>query len=105
MRITLLLFCAALPGFAGPFSFGIKGGVPFTDFLNAARTQNVTTVLSSSRYVIGPTVELHLPAGFGVEFDALYRHYDFTATTTGVTCGTTQANAWEFPLLLKYKFP
>jgi opacity protein-like surface antigen len=52
-------------------------------------------------------VELHLPAGFGLEFDALYRHFNYDSTGTLIdvlTDNRATGNAWEFPLLVKYRF-
>jgi len=66
----------------------------------------------TNRYLIGPTVELRLPFGFGVEFDALYRHFSFsspglTPNPSNQLPGLEQVNsgAWEFPLMAKYRFP
>ena len=53
-------------------------------------------------------MELHLPLGFAVEFDALYRHLQYSASgnIAGIlTTSSTTAGNWEFPLLLKYRFP
>ena len=62
---------------------------------------------NTTQYIVGPTVELHLPGGFGVEADALYRHFHYTASANLVDAlkSSTASNAWEFPLLLKYKLP
>jgi opacity protein-like surface antigen len=102
----LLSFVAA---FAQPFSFGIKGGLPMTDFVNAASSQNFTTSAYTNRYIVGPTAELHLPFGLGVEFDVLYRHFGYSGF--GLLPGlirpvqsNTTSSAWEFPLLAKYRF-
>ena len=100
----LLLFTCALV-FSQPFSAGTKVGLPLTDFLN---TVNGATSSSTNRYIVGPTLELHLPAGFGVEFDALYRHFDYTNVVgSGVNAitSTGRSGAWEFPLMAKYRFP
>jgi opacity protein-like surface antigen len=51
---------------------------------------------------------LHLPFGLGVEVDILYRHFDYNGSGTLVdviTNSRTTGNAWEFPLLAKYRFP
>ena len=50
---------------------------------------------------------MHLPAGFGIEADALYRHFSYNASATLVdSLVNTKANsAWEFPLLIKYRVP
>ena len=52
--------------------------------------------------------ELRLPFGLGVEFDALYRHLQYTNVTNAGTFlinSSTESGAWEFPLLAKYRFP
>jgi outer membrane protein W len=98
-----LLFAAA--AWAQPFSAGIKAGLPLTDFVNTVTGVTSTT---TNRYLVGPTAELHLPWGFGVELDALYRHFDYTnivGSTLGAVGSVNSAGDWEFPLLLKYRFP
>jgi len=107
--ISLFLFSAALVC-AQPIGFGIKGGLPMTDFLDAASNQNFHFDTTTNRYIIGPMVELRLPFGLGVEVDALYRHFGYSSfsSTSGITATITDArtsgSAWEFPLLAKYKF-
>ena len=49
---------------------------------------------------------MRLPANFSVEFDALFRHFRYQDTIyfIGLEGQTTATgNAWEFPLLAKYK--
>lgn len=67
--------------------------------------------------MVGPSVEVRLPAGFALEADALYQRIGNTSSfalidsfigtgvagTTGETT-RTRANVWEFPLLGKYYF-
>jgi hypothetical protein len=110
MRLLCVFLLSSAAALAQPFGFGIKGGVPMSDFLNGARSQNFAFVTSTNRYVVGPTVELRLPFGLGVELDALYRHYNYNGSggTSGITSTllsiNTAGGAWEFPLLAKYKF-
>lgn len=103
---ALIPFLLAASAFAQPFSAGLKVGLPFTDFVN---TVNGVTSTRTNRYLVGPTAELHLPWGFGVEVDALYRHFDYTnivsSTTGALSSVATSVGDWEFPLLLKYRFP
>ena len=105
MKLPVLLLCLAPLAFSQPFSAGIKVGLPLTDFLN---TVNGITSTTTNRYIVGPQVELRLPAGFGVEFDVLYRHFDYTDIVgSGVNAVTSFGHSgdWEFPLVAKYKFP
>lgn len=106
MRLIFAWLLVSTSAFA-QFAFGIKGGAPLTDFFHAVDNPQATFRSSSTPFILGPTVELHFPAGFGVEFDALYRrfHYDTTSNLVDVITKGTAANAWEFPLLVKYKVP
>ncbi len=106
MRLLSLLFAAAASAFCQPFSFGVKAGVPLTDFLTAAESQNVSYFTSTNRYIAGVTGELHLPFGLGVEVDALYRHVNYQESSSTIPiAATTTASDFEFPLLGKYRFP
>jgi hypothetical protein len=110
------LIAATNPVYARPFSLGIKGGVPLTDFFNSVSTGVPRSFFTSNtnRYIIGPTVELRLPAGLGIELDMLYRHFNYNLSTSVgkdyccltylVTNSHTTGGSWEFPLLLKYRF-
>ena len=73
------------------------------DFLNTARTGNLNYVSNTDRYIIGPTAELRLHFGLGVEADILYRHFSLTQTSATSTL-STDTGAWEFPILAKYRF-
>ena len=98
-----LLFAAS--ALAQPFSAGIKVGLPLTDFVNTVQGVTSTT---TNRYLVGPTAELHIPWGFGLELDALYRHFDYqnlVSSTVGAILNVNSVGDWEFPLLLKYRFP
>ena len=93
-------------------SFGVKGGVPFL-----APNQGGD---ESRPYIVGPSVEFRLPAGFAIELDALYRRigstsaFGFSANTIFIPPLTPpyitsfvsrqRGNYWEFPVLGKYYF-
>src|SRR5690242_11343484 len=102
MRSLLLFVLAAVPAFSQPFSFGVKGGVPLTDFVDRLGTGNFRLDTSTNRYIVGPTVEIRLPFGFGIEFDALFRHLHYTSSgnlVDVVVDSRTTSDAWEFPIL------
>jgi opacity protein-like surface antigen len=108
MRPLFLLLFGAVSAWAQLFSYGVRAGVPLNDFLNAAKSQQFAFNTTTNRYIVGPTAELHLPFGFGIEFDILYRHFDYNGSATlmnVVSNSRTTANAWEFPLLAKYRIP
>ena len=104
MRLLFLFLAGAAGAFCQPFSFGVKAGVPLTDFLSATQSQNVSYFTTTNRYIAGVTAELHLPFGLGVEVDALYRHLNYQESSSTIATGTT-ASDFEFPLLGKYRFP
>ena len=104
MKLTLLLLLAASAS-AQPLTGGFKVGLPLTDFVNTV--QGVTSA-TTNRYLVGGTGELHLPWGFGVEVDVLYRHFNYQNVVGSTVSALTSVNSvgdWEFPLLLKYRFP
>jgi opacity protein-like surface antigen len=108
MRSLLLLFLGVGTAFCqGPFSFGVRLGVPVTDAFNTVENSNYTFNTTTDRYIVGPTAELHLPFGFGLEVDALYRHMSYTGTglVGSITGSSVNSGDWEFPLLVKYRFP
>src|ERR1022692_2279735 len=102
MRPLLLLLLGAIPALSQPFSFGVKGGVPLTDFVNAATSTNANGFLNfathTDRYIVGVTAELRLPFGLGVEVDALYRHLNYQESSGTVpVASSTTARDFEFP--------
>ncbi|HLK46883.1 MAG TPA: outer membrane beta-barrel protein [Bryobacteraceae bacterium] len=108
MRTLTLFLFGAICAFSQPVGFGVKGGIPLTNLVSAVHSGTFDYNSSTNRYIVGPTVELRLPAGFGVEFDALYRrlHYDGSGFVNNTfTTSQTTGNNWEFPLLLKYRIP
>jgi hypothetical protein len=108
MRALFLLILAAAAAVAQPIGFGVKGGVPMTDFVDTVQTGHFSYTPENHRYIVGASLELRLPAGFGIEFDALYRRFGYVGSgnlVDVITESRTTANAWEFPLLAKYRFP
>jgi opacity protein-like surface antigen len=105
-RLGLVLLVSS-PAWGQLFSAGIKAGVPLTDFFSTVQSQNFSFNPNTSRYIIGPTAELHLPFGFGIEADALYRHMSYTGSgVLGAVSAASHFNSgnWEFPVLVKYRF-
>jgi hypothetical protein len=86
----------------GLLSFGIKGGVPLTDAFEVAQSGNFGYVQDTKRWTLGPTIQLNLPVGFAVEFNAMYRRLNYNSTD--IEQRGVRANSWQFPLLLKYRF-
>ncbi len=102
-KTLLLIFVAALSASAQPLGVGIKGGLPLTDLFNSAGNFKSET----QRYIVGPMIELRLPAGFAIEGDALYTKANLSSPLTAagsVISSVVDTNSWEFPVLLKKKF-
>src|SRR5262249_23854386 len=100
MRTTLFLclFAGLLP--AQSFTFGVKGGMRLTDDIDSFYANS-----ESKRYAVGPFATIGLPAGFRLEFDALYRHAAFRSSFGNVFGYSTErdrGNSWEFPIILRH---
>jgi len=108
-------------GQIGPLSVGAKLGVPLSNAFefsspDSCASTAVCSIASYSsktkRYTFGPTVELRLPHGLGIEFDALYNrlNYDFYFFSSRPSSGqlstfsSTGADRWSFPILLKWRY-
>ena len=85
-----------------PFGAGLKIGVPATDAYKVFPFPTPGTIFSAGqpRFTVGPYVEVRLPDRMAIELDALYRNYDFVSPS-----GAVSASSWEFPILVKHKFP
>ena len=100
-----LLFASGMK--AQNISYGVRGGIPLNDAFNVAvktldpvsRAQ-IDAKVVTNHLVIGPTMEVRLPLGLGLQVDALYTRHKLTTSS-----GTNSASSWEIPLLAKYRFP
>ena len=101
---ALFLICAGTAA-AGPFNFGVKGGIPLTDFFSDVSSQSFSLASNAKHYIVGPSLELKLPVGLSLELDALYRRMNYSGTSSTSVSQSVSANGFEFPLMLKYKFP
>ena len=91
---------------AQPFGAGFKVGVPLNDAFDLAGGNTTFANIKMKKYIVGPQFELRLPAGFAVELDALYTNFRIDTplnTVTSVFGSSFDADAWEFPLMLKKK--
>jgi len=114
---SILIAIALAPSaLSQDFHFGIKVGVPITEYFETGVNggDHVGLVDYSSatrRYLLGVSTELRLNNGFGLEADAIYRRMgyvrnflcicesEFTTSTYDV-----KGNSWDFPLMAKYRF-
>lgn len=113
-RLSVLLPLLALGLPAQRFSVGVKAGVPVTAMFHTSDSWDLERSFSKTkRYTVGPSVELRLPHKLAVEADFLYTrlNYGTFVDTSSVSSGprtysqSTAASRWEFPVLVKYRFP
>ena len=90
-NVVLTVFFMTIPAFGQPFighyvSLGVAGGVGLTDAFTSQTEMGVDVVgkifSGSKDYIVGPTIEVHLPLRLSVEFDALYRPLNLTFSNT-----------------------
>jgi len=99
MKIWLALIVFALPAAAQPLGAGVKVGLPLTDPFHIQPFPTFAAFSAKARsYTIGPYVEFRLPLKLALEADALYRGYDFSNASIGVS-----GRSWEFPVVVKHK--
>jgi hypothetical protein len=103
------------PAFGQSFEAGVKVGVPATPFFETGAIGAVHGGTQDSsgtrRYTIGASAEWHLTRNFGFELDAMYHRLGYTTTVTEVNASNfsravlhVTGNAWDFPVLVKYRF-
>ena len=106
MRFEVLLLLPISIAAAQSVGAGVKGGVPFGSVFTATGYIGGEPFRSNKqRFTVGPMLEIRLPMGLGVEFDALYKRFDQSGGSirAGATVAKT-GSSWEFPLLGKYRF-
>jgi hypothetical protein len=97
-NVLLIVLLAAPAGWSQSLSYGAKGGVPFANSLKIADASSYTS--NKSPAVFGPAVELHLLGGVSAEADLFYRRLQYDSATSHTT-----GQAFEVPLLAKYRMP
>jgi len=114
---STLFICAVAPGYPQLVSFGVKAGVPLNDALHGSSNGAAFPLsLDTGRWLVGPTVELHLPFRLSFEVDGLYRRDKFQLQTSQSAppgewfsrvpvsvINHYSLNDWQFPFLAKYE--
>src|SRR6059058_1326133 len=105
LPLGALLLVLSGPAESQLISLGVKAGVPLADPLETEQGATAGVTHDVRRYIIGPTGELHLPFGFSIEVDALYRGLNFTSFLNSPPASvSTTGSDWQFPVLAKYEF-
>lgn len=97
MRFVLGIAAALLitpVSFGQSLAIGAIGGEMLTNDLSTSWVSGVST-----RYAVGPELDIGLPLGLGFEVDALYRHENYQVPAFSSL--VYNRNSWEFPLLVK----
>jgi hypothetical protein len=86
---------------------GVKAGVLLADVYTNDPMADGAAFSSQTRFMVGPTVEVHLPLHFSVELDAVWRQSSFSTAGGHFTIGPEDSSVsdWQLPLLAKYQFP
>jgi opacity protein-like surface antigen len=106
LLICPVLILSTVPMLTGGerVSVGVRGGVPLTDAFKAARGSSEAYLTNTKRYLLGPALEVHLPARLTLQVDGLYRRLGYHYDATGpYSYAKTVANSWEFPVLGKFE--
>src|SRR5689334_4099228 len=91
---------------AQTISFGVKGGVPFTHWVERG-----SGVHPEDRpYTVGPMLEIALPSHFAIEIDGLDRRLGYSVAYPATSYGDpftvrVRASSSEFPVLAKFYIP
>jgi opacity protein-like surface antigen len=104
MKPLFLILLGAAAAIAQPVTFGVKVGVPLTDFFSTVESKNFGFSSNTKQYIAGGTVEVRFPFGLGVELDGLYHPLSYGGAS-GASTEAVTAHSFEFPLLVKYRFP
>jgi opacity protein-like surface antigen len=106
MRLCAFLLLLSGSAFGQLFSVGVRGGVPISDFFDIAQGTGVYNYVSNTdRYIIGPTAAVHLPFGFSVQVDALYRSLGYRLNISNpASTVDASASSWQFPILAQWAF-
>jgi hypothetical protein len=109
------MLAAAMCAPAQGFHFGLKAGVPLTEYFDTGRSGDLhgsrEYSAATRRYTVGPAIEFQLTAHFGFESGALFKRMGYVGNLTffnnGVLTTTafdTKGDSWDIPLLAKYRF-
>jgi hypothetical protein len=113
-HLSFLVLTLTSPALA-QVHFGVEAGIPITETMHTSAATATGNALVSDAYssntkrlLIGPTVNVALPLGFHLQFDALYQRVNYEHTLvisqvyTSETFSRNTANRWQFPLLVQY---
>jgi hypothetical protein len=108
LKLALAFLICQLAGLgelhAQRISLGVEAGVPVTESFDKGFIYRGAFDPTTTRYTVGPPIEVRLGSRFAVAFDALYQPFSFRQSNiigTPSSWKTTGA-LWQFPVLLRY---
>ena len=120
IHAALCIAAFALPGYAQNIHFGLKAGVPMTEYYETGSLISPVTdgrgliqySAATRRWTAGPTFEWRIRHGLGVEVDLLYKRTGYVhdeqfsspLETGTVVYDVKKGSSWDFPMMLKYRF-
>ena len=116
---ALCIVALALPGRAQNLHFGLKAGVPMTEYYETgflfptpSAPGGVQYSAATRRWTAGPTFEWRIQYGLGVEVDVLYKrtgyvhdeHFSGPTEIRTLVYDVKKGSSWDIPMTLKYRF-
>jgi len=114
---ALLVLAVAGPGFGQSWQFGVKAGIPLTEYFDTGSSGSLhgssDYSAATRRYTVGGSIEKRLPAGFGLELDVLFHRMGYVGVVNYFDSANgnfqnsaidVKGDSWDFPLMLKYRF-
>lgn len=117
-RYPLLLLAFSAPGFCQSLQFGLKAGIPLTEYFEAGPEGgglHGAAIYSAAtrRYTLGGSLEGRLAGELGLEIDVLYHrmgyvgivnYFDSASGAFHDSAIDVKGDSWDFPLMAKYRF-
>ncbi len=113
MLRPLLLLGLVLPACSQSFRFGLKAGVPITEYFEMGNATPGQYSAATRRYTVGASGEWRPKPAFGLELDALYHRMGYVGIVDTFNRASgdyshsaidVKGNSWDFPLMAKYRF-
>jgi hypothetical protein len=111
-----LAFLACLTAAGQPLQFGVKAGVPITEYFDTGASGGLHGdahyTATARRYVLGASAEWQFNHSLGLQLEGFFHRMGYVAYVNTFNNGnfTNSAvdvigNSWDFPLTLKYRLP
>jgi hypothetical protein len=115
MRVSALLLTLSLPALPQGFRFGVKGGIPLTQYFETGSggfpLRNFDAYSAATRrYAVGLTAEAWFGERFAIAGDVLYKRMGYVAEHRSFGGGRSdrsiydaKGHSWDIPVLAKIR--